>query len=446
MNKRTFLKTSSVLLAGAAWMPLIRCKEGEHPHNWAGNLVYGTDKLYEPATVTELQELVRKLEKLKVLGTRHSFSTIADSRFNLVSLTRIDPAMALDRGARTVTVSAGVRYGELSTYLNDQGFAVHNLASLPHISVAGACATATHGSGVNNGNLSTAVSAMEFITAQGDMLSLSREKDGDKFLAAVVHLGALGVVTRVTLDVQPAFMVRQDVYQNLPLEKLGEHYEEILSSGYSVSLFTDWQTSGINQVWIKRKADNQGLPAEPEFYGATRATRNLHPIIEISAENCTEQMGVPGPWHERLPHFKMGFTPSSGAELQAEYFVPFEKGVEAIRAVSELKDPLKKVLQISEVRTIAADEFWMSPAYKRKSLSIHFTLKPDGPGVSQVLPMIEKKLEPFGARPHWAKLFSIQPARLKELYEKSTDFQKLVAQMDSDGKFRNQFLEKNVFG
>ena len=243
----------------------------------------------------------------------------------------MDRVVALDPEARTVTVESGMSYGQLCPYLHEKGFALHNLASLPHISIVGACATATHGSGVRNGNLATAVSALELVTANGDVLTLSRAKDGDTFLGAVVNLGALGVVTKVTLDVQPSFMMRQDVYENLPLAQLTDHFENIVSSGYSVSLFTDWQNKRINEVWVKRRIEKgDSSPTKPDFYGARLATKNLHPIAELSAENCTEQMGVPGPWYERLPHFRMGFTPSSGKELQSEYFVPRKDAVEAI--------------------------------------------------------------------------------------------------------------------
>lgn len=333
--------------------------------NWAGNYQYSTDRLYPAKSLEQARELVKKYTKLKVLGTRHCFNNIADSTDNLISLRPMDQVVSLDAKARTVTVDAGMSYGQLSPYLDEKGFALHNLASLPHISIAGACATATHGSGVKNGNLATAVSALEIITAGGDMLNLSRDKDGETFQAAVVNLGALGVITKVTLDVQPTFTMRQDVYENLPMTALKDHFEAIMSSGYSVSLFTDWQKNRVNEVWMKRRVEKgQTLDAKSDFYGAKLATKNLHPIAELSAENCTEQMGVPGPWYERLPHFRMGFTPSSGKELQSEYFVPRKNAVEAILAVERLRDQVSPHLMISELRTIDADNFWMSPDRK----------------------------------------------------------------------------------
>jgi xylitol oxidase len=454
VDKRGFFRLSAAILGG--W-PVARlfgaapdesaAGAGARITNWAGNYEYSTGDLYRLASIEEIRKFVQTHDSLKALGTRHCFNEIADNSHALVSLGAMDRLVALDAGARTVTVEAGMTYGRLCPELHERGFALHNLASLPHISIAGACATATHGSGVNNGNLATAVSALQLVTARGDVLKLSREHDGDTFFGAVVHLGALGVVTRITLDVQPTFLMRQDVYENLPLAQLVDHYERIMSSGYSVSLFTDWLNSRINEVWIKRRIQREDSPAaSPELFGATPATRNLHPIAELSAENCTEQLGVPGPWYERLPHFRMGFTPSSGKELQSEYFVPSHDAVEAILAIERLRDQVSPHLMISELRTVDADELWMSPCYHRASLAIHFTWKQDWDSVRRVLPKIENELAPFQARPHWGKLFTMAPAQLHSRYEKADQFKALLRTHDPGGKFRNAFLTRFLYG
>jgi len=410
--------------------------------NWAGNLTYSTDKLDEATTIEQVRSFVRSHEKVKALGTRHCFNSIADSRHRFISLKAMHEVVSLDRDKRTVTVEAGITYGQLCPYLDQKGFALHNLASLPHISVAGACSTATHGSGEQNGNLATSVAGLEFVTAKGDVLRLSRESDGDTFRGAVVGLGALGVITRVTLDVEPTYSVQQWVYENMPLAQMKDHFDEIERSGYSVSLFTDWQKQRINEVWIKSRS---GFSAPLEFFGAKLATRNLHPIAELSAENCTEQMGNPGPWYERLPHFRMGFTPSAGKELQSEYFVPRRNAVDAILAVERLRDQVSPHLLITEIRTIAADDLWMSTAYKQDSVAIHFTWKQDWPAVRSLLPVIEKELAPYRPRPHWGKLFTLSPADLRSRYETLSDFKQSAAKYDPTGKFRNDFLNTNLF-
>jgi alditol oxidase len=446
MKKRTFIKLSSAMLASPLITPFESWVQEEKLKNWAGNLEYSTNKIDYPKSVEDVQKLVKKYNKLKVLGTRHCFNTIADSKYNFISLRDMNKVVTLDANAKKVTIEGGMRYGELCPWLNDKGFALHNLASLPHISVAGATTTATHGSGVKNGNLSTAVAALEFVTADGNVINLSKN-EGEKFYAAVVGLGAIGVITKVTLNIQPSFMMRQYVYTKLPLPQLKRHFDQIVSAGYSVSLFTDWQNESVNEVWIKsRVGDEPNSKAKKDFFGAVSATKNLHPIIELSAENCTEQMGVPGAWYERLPHFKMGFTPSSGKELQAEYFVPRHHAMDAILAVQRLGKQIGPHLFISEIRTIDEDNLWMSPCYKQPSVTIHFTWKQDWQAVSKLLPLIEKELEPFNPKPHMGKLFTMSPSRLASRYKKMNDFKKIVGQFDPLGKFRNEFLEKNIYG
>ncbi|MEP7232947.1 MAG: D-arabinono-1,4-lactone oxidase [Ginsengibacter sp.] len=447
MDRKTFIKLSSTTMAGTFIKPDPLFLQEKELTNWAGNFTFSTNNLFYPKSVTELQALVKKYPKVKALGTRHCFNRIADSKHNLISVKEMDEEILIDESAHTVTINGGMKYGKLAPFLDSKGFALHNLASLPHISVAGAIATATHGSGEKNGNLSSAVSAIEIVTAAGDVITLSKEKDGEKFFASVVGLGALGIVTKVTLHILPTYMVRQDVYEKLPLEELKDHFHEIEESGYSVSLFTDWQKESINEVWIKTKIEEgKTYNFSNEFFGAKAATKNLHPIAELSAENCTEQMGVPGPWYERLPHFKMGFTPSSGKELQTEYFVPIENGVAAILAIQKLGKLIGPHLFISEIRTIDADELWMSPCYKQQSMTIHFTWKQDWPAVQKLLPVIEKELVPFNAKPHWGKLFTMPYSRLQVLHKKMNDFRELAASMDPKGKFRNDFLNRNVFG
>jgi alditol oxidase len=415
--------------------------------NWAGNYTYRAAQFHQPETVEQIQELVRRSNKLKALGTRHSFNDIADSPGDIISLEHFNKIVALDHERHTVTVQAGVRYGSLARWLHEEGFALHNMASLPHISVAGACVTATHGSGDRHGNLATAVSAMEIVTGNGDLMVLSRAQDNEQLEGTVVNLGGLGVIITLTLDVSPTFQVQQDVYENLPLTELENHFDDLFSSAYSVSLFTDWRNATFNQVWLKRHVpDGTSFKAESQLFGATLATSHVHPIPTLSAENCTEQMGICGPWFERLPHFRMEFTPSSGEELQSEYFVPRHQVYTALRAIEQLREQIAPLLQISEVRTIAADNLWMSPCYRQDCAAIHFTWKKDWNRVRNILPVIEDRLAAFNARPHWGKLFTMSPARLQSLYEKLPDFQQLLQHYDSQGKFRNAFLDQHIFG
>ncbi|MEU4697328.1 FAD-binding protein [Nonomuraea dietziae] len=394
--------------------------------NWAGNLAFHASDVHRPASVEELRVIVARSPLVRALGSGHSFSDAADTKGALVSLDALPRTVDLD--GSTVRVGGAVRYAELAPRLHRAGFALRNLASLPHITVAGSVATATHGSGDGNGNLATAVRAMELVTAEGDLVSLA---EGDPRLSgAVVGLGALGVVVSLTLEVVPTFEVRQHVFEELPLEVLDDHFDEVFGSGYSVSLFTRWRRPVIDQVWVKRVSGGA-----PELFGARPADGPRHPIPGVSAEPCTEQLGVAGPWHERLPHFRPGFTPSAGEELQSEFLLPRGHAVAALRALDGIRDTIAPVLQVSEVRTVAADDLWLSPAYGQDVVAFHFTWIKDVPGVLPVIEAVTRALEPYEARPHWGKLFTAVAS-----YERMDDFRELVSAFDPQGKFSNDFL------
>ncbi len=450
MKRKTFLKNSSVILAGGILSPYWSCtprkSDYETPSrmrsNWAGNYTYQAGHLHEPTSVDDVVNLVSKLDKQKALGSRHCFNNIADSPQHQISLKNLNKVIAVDEAKKTITIEGGVRYGDFSESLHEKGYALHNLASLPHITVAGACATATHGSGVRNGNLATAVSSVELVTPGGEVVKIDR--DHPDFHAVVVGLGAFGIITKVTLDIQETFDVEQYVFQDLPLSSVKSNFQEIMSAGYSVSLFTDWRDQKISEVWIKRRADDGSDIPGRDFYGAVAAEKNLHPIAELSAESCTEQLGVPGPWYNRLPHFKMGFTPSAGAELQSEYFVPFDQAVEAILAIEKMNAEISPHLMITEIRTIAADNFWLSPCYQQNSVAIHFTWKQKPKEVMDLLPKIEAILATYGVKPHWGKLFTIGKEELQSRYPRRKDFRKLVKTYDPEEKFINNYLSSHV--
>ncbi|MFF9686936.1 FAD-binding protein [Streptomyces sp. NPDC014623] len=407
--------------------------------NWAGNITFGAKRVHTPSSVAELQDLVSAGTAVRALGTGHSFNTVADTPGVLISVAGLPRSIEVDREARTATVSAGLRFGELTGPLHRSGFALHNLGSLPHISVAGACATGTHGSGVGNRSLPGAVRALELVTAGGRIVSLER---GDPdFAGTVVSLGALGVVTRLTLDLVPAFEIQQWVYEGLPQEQLLGRFDEVMSEAYSVSLFTGWHGGPVDQVWLKQRVSGDGPRTAPhEWHGAKLARGPRHPVPGVAAEHCTQQQGVPGPWHARLPHFRLEFTPSNGEELQSEYFVARHDAVAAYEALDRIRQQFSPLLQIGEIRTVAADDLWLSPAQGRDSVAFHFTWVPDTAAVTPVLSVIEDALAPFGARPHWGKVFNTEPSRLRELYGHHADFERLTERFDPSGTFRNDFL------
>jgi xylitol oxidase len=413
--------------------------------NWAGNHTFEATVIAHPATVEDLQELVTGANRVRALGSRHSFNSITDSSGTLTVLDRFEPHITVDSQAMTVTVSGGTRYGVLATELQRQGFALHNLASLPHISVAGAVATGTHGSGDGNRNLAAAVTALEMVTADGTILSAGR---GDpSFEGMVVGLGALGIVTRLTLDLEQSYYVSQTVYENLDWDLVLENFDDVTSAAYSVSLFTDWSGQKISQAWLKRKTSEPGNPVpEDEFFGGRPATVARHPLPSLPGSSCTQQLGVTGPWSDRLAHFRMDFTPSKGDELQSEYLIPREHALEALNTVRSLSDLISPLLLVGEVRTVAGDDLWLSPSYGSDRVGLHFTWQRNQHAVKAILPQLEAELAPFAARPHWGKLFHCRASTLAPLYPRFDAFIALADRMDPDGKFRNNFLKDAVFG
>jgi len=391
--------------------------------NWARNVAFRAKSFAEPVSLDELRAIVGRSDRVRALGTRHSFSRIADTTGTHVSLAGLPPLIEIDSAARRVRVGGGIRYTELAPRLTAAGWALPNLASLPHITVAGACATATHGSGDGNGNLATPVVELEMVTAAGDMVTID-SKHSD-FYGAVVGLGRLGIVSALTLDLVPSFEIAQYVYDDVPNERLDADFDAIFASGYSVSVFTDL---GRNQLWCKRLAADPVPPRN--WFGAGPAAGPRNPVPGMPVQNATEQGGVPGPWHARLPHFRAEFTPSAGAELQSEYLLPRSHAVAALQAVRELRDEITAVLQICELRTVAADELWLSPSYRRPTVGVHFTWVDDTAAVMPVVAAVEERLAPFEPRPHWGKVY-LASGR----YERLADFTRLAQEFDPAGKF-----------
>ena len=397
--------------------------------NWAGTYEYRARTVHRPDSLEELQEIVARAPRIRVLGTRHSFSDIGDSD-ELVALDGLPDDVEVSGG--TVTVPGHIRYGDLAERLKAEGLALHNLGSLPHISVAGAIATATHGSGT--GNLATAVAALELVTSTGELVT-ARRGDPD-FDGIVVSLGALGAVTRVTLDVEPAYEIRQRVFEGLPWDAV----PDVFGAAYSVSVFTRWGEAA-DQVWVKAR----GEPPQ-ELAGARPATADVHPLPGMDPVHCTRQLGVPGAWSDRLPHFQLGFTPSAGEEIQSEYLVPREHLAAAVEAVRGLAGAVRPALQVTELRTVSADRLWMSPQYEQDTVGIHFTWKREPELVSRLIAAVELALSPFAPRPHWGKLFLAGAATIADRYERLADFRALTERLDPRGAFRNDWLERHVLG
>lgn len=409
--------------------------------NWSGTYTYRTGQIYRPRTIDELRHLIEGASgSLHGLGTRHSFNDIADAD-GMISLEALPANVTIDQDARTVTVPAAMRYGDLARLLQEAGWALSNLPSLPHISVAGSVATATHGSGNANPSLASAVTAMSMVTGTGDLLRI--DQTSPDFTGVVVHLGALGVVTDLTLSIEPTFLVRQDVYQHLPWDQLTGSFDDVMSAGYSVSAITDFAGDDVELLWIKSRVDRGASQLPAELFGARAATEKLHMTRGNDPIHCTPQLGEPGPWCYRLPHFLLEFTPSSGAEIQSEYLMDRRYASSVIETLRGLGHAIAPVVRSAEIRTVAADDLWLSPGYQQNVFGVHFTWQPDTAEVTALVERIEAVLQPFHPRPHWAKVFG-DGHRWSELYPRLPDFRRLVEAYDPHGIFRNAYLSRTI--
>lgn len=415
-----------------------------HHQNWSGHTPFNAAQFHQPTTISELQTIVQKADKVRVIGSRHCFNAIADTTGDLISLSNLDTKTTIDHAHHTATVNAGITYRELCPQLHAAGYALPNMASLDHITVIGACMSATHGSGDTLGNLATAVSGIEMVTANGETVTFTRDEDSDPFLGAVVALGALGVVTKVTLDLVPAFTIQQHVYQKLPLTNFYDSFNDIMSAGYSVSPFPTWQKDHVESLWIKQRVtDNVPLKVPTTFFDATLVDGHLW---DNPSDRQWTPMGTPGLWFERLPHFSFHNPAQEGNELQSEYFVARHHAVDALKAVANLREHMAPILSTSEIRSIAADKLWLSTAYEQDTIGIHFNWLKDWPGVKRFLPILEAALAPFNPRPHWGKLFLMDPTQIQAAYPRLADFQTLSQELDPTGKFRNAYVDKYIFG
>ena len=413
-------------------------------HNWADNHTFHAARLHRPASIDEVRRIVVAARNVRAIGMRHSFNGIADAE-DIVDLCHLDPRYVIDPERMTVTLGANTTYGALAAHLEQQGYALHNMASLPHVSVAGATATGTHGSGDGNGTLSTAVAGLELVTAAGDVVQVARGDAG--FDGMVVGLGAFGIVTRITLDIEPSYRMQQDAFVDLPWQTLLTKFDAVSSVATSVNLLTKWSADAVDRMWCKtRLPDGRARSVSAAHLGASAA-----PLNRISSSVGDPNLilypfgGVPGPWSERLPHFRLDCEPGTRDQIQSEYMLPrtaFPAAATALRAMGQRIDTL---LRATEIRTMAADGLWLSPAYGRDTVAIHFTWKREHEAVGRITREIEDLLLPMGGRPHWGKLLHADADALAGAYPQMSAFRALAESYDPGRKFRNAYLEAHVF-
>ena len=406
--------------------------------NWSKNVDFNDRAFLQPESLAELQELVRSNQKIRARGTAHCFNEIANTSSYAINLAKMPKIIEVSAATKSVTVSSGLTYGELAPALHNQGWALNNLASLPHISIAGSISTGTHGSGIKNQNLANQVLSLDIVTAEGELRHIDRANPA--FNALVVGLGLGGIVYQYKLKIEPTFEIRQVIYPEIPLDVLQRNFDQIMGTAYSVSYFTDWSNAQVGNLWCKFR-DSEVIPES--VGGSVKADKKYHPIPSVDPVACTDQLGESGDWHQRLSHFKLEFTPSVGEEIQTEFFVDRKDAAAAIEAVSNLGEEITPLLWITELRTIAADDLWLSGAYQRDTLAIHFTWKKDL-AIYPVIEKVEAALRPYNYRPHWGKVFTADGKYLSSVYPKMSEFKALVEALDPTSKFENLFTRKFI--
>ena len=403
--------------------------------NWAGTHEYTAPRIVAVRSEADVVSALAGDGRVHALGTRHSFTDLPDTDGTLIDLAGLEGGFELRDGE--VRVAAGTRYGVLAAWLDERGLALHNLGSLPHISVAGATATGTHGSGDANGVLTTAVRGIRFVDARGDVHEV-RRGDAD-FHALAVGVGAFGVVLSLDIETRPSYRMRQDIYRDVSWDAALGALDAVTGAGYSVSVFTRWEPGAVGFVWVKSRLDADEDPV-PEALLDGRLDIDAEPLGGLT--DVTELRGAPGPWMLRLPHFRLDGAPSFGDEIQSEYFVPREHAPAALRAMLELGEVIRPLLFVSELRTATADELWLSPAHGHDVVAIHFTWRNDPVGVAAVLPRIEAALAPFGARPHWGKRHGFDRAAIERVHPRLGDARAVFERIDPRGRFTNVHLER----
>jgi xylitol oxidase len=408
--------------------------------NWAGNLTFSAKEFIEIDNISKLQQVVSNSQGVKVLATGHSFNAIGDTKYTLISLKNLSNGIEIDSQNAQALIPAGMSYADAARYLESNGWAFSNMASLGEVTIAGAISTGTHGSGSNNGVLSTSVVGLEIVLGSGELITID-ESNSEEFAGFVISLGSLGVFTKIKMKIVPSFSVKQFVYENIGIQAVAENFDTVFNSAYSVSYFSNWAKNSTGQIWMKFLDDSSSDNLSDNWLGANQAKAKQHPVKINNPDPCTDQLGISGKWLYRLPHFKLDSSPASGDEVQTEYLVDRKYVNEYIQDLRTIGDEIAPRVYATEIRTIKSDELWLSGAYQRETVGFHFTWKKSDTLVD-FLPRIEEILGKHDGRPHWAKLFSVKSDELSARYPKYSNFEALLKKYDPKKKFRNKFIDQ----
>lgn len=445
-TRRTFLQQ---LMGAAAVMAmpshLLAAGQTALPwRNWSGSQVCYPKTRSAPADLAQLQNLLKdSTGTIRPVGSGHSFMPLVPTDDTIVSLSRLTGLISVDQKQQQARVWAGTRLGDIGQPLADNGQALLNMPDIDEQSLAGAIATATHGTGAQLACMSNYVEALQLVLANGEVMECSRTQNQAVFNAAQVNIGALGIISQVTLQNQARYKLKRETSW-LPIEEILQNAESLADNNRNFEFyfipftgmgFIDVQNITDEPVTVVEKLDqNDGaedLKTARDILSWSPKLREL--VLGTYMKTLPKEVNVANSWQNYASERNVRFN-------EMEYHLPRENMVKAfneIRNIVETQFP--EVFFPFEVRFIKSDDIWLSPFNGREtcSIAVHRYHQED---YKDMFAAIEPVMQKYNGRPHWGKLNTMNSAQFSEHYAHWQDFKDIRQQLDPNGQFLNLYL------
>jgi L-gulonolactone oxidase len=430
---------------------------GNRWRNWGRNQSCSPAAIEEPESELEVVEAVGRAraagQAVKVVGAGHSFSDIACTDGRLLRLDRLDRIVSMDRETGSVTVEGGIPLWKLNEELAQRGLALSNLGDIDRQSISGAVSTATHGGGARFGGLATFVTGLELVTAAGEVVQCSAEVEPELFACARVSLGALGVITKVTLQCEPAFRLHA-VERPCTVEELVRDLDEIADANEHIDCYWFPHTD-VATVKVANRTD---APVRA-WRGWKRYRNEVLLPNHVYAARCAVGRMRPGRIPANMQRVAAGIGRSQQTDVshrilcsrrlvrfvEMEYAVPRSELTQLLLQVRDLieTEGLRVDFPV-EVRVAAADDIPLSTAHGRATgyLAVHLSAGTPRPRIERYFRGVEGLMLDAGGRPHWGKLHFQDAAGLSPRYPDWDRFRRVRTRVDPDGRFRNRYLDR----
>lgn len=421
-----------------------------HFRNWAGNVQFTAQSFIQPENETEIAAALLKSEQLRVVGTGHSWSTICTTNQNLLNLDRYNKVLQVDKEKLQVTVQPGIKLWQLNEYIDKQGLALKNLGSIARQSLAGAISTATHGTGIGFQILASQIEKFKLIKPDGDILEIHSEKDKDLFNLSIVNLGALGVISEMTINVVPAYQLHDRTYV-APLQEVIDNLDELVEE---TDHFKLWWFPHVDQAVVYRYTRTQQAANDSrlrQWLMDEFLSVNVYRLL-LKAGNINRD------WRRNINRtlVKKFIQPLNRIEKSYKVFnvlePPIHREVEWAFDISVAKELLREYTSfinaskhrinfIQEIRFTKADEYALSPCYGRNTMWLG-AYNADNFGWEELMSDFESLAIKYKGRPHWGKEFNVSATYLQQQYPNFKKFTTLREQFDPTGKLLNDFTKR----